>query len=174
MCGDFNFPHIDWNLGEVLGGVSTNSARNLINFSNSSMFSQYVQGPTRGNNILDLFFTNNPFMVINSLIKRNNPLLSDHNLVEIVLTLNYVPVCPTTESCELDGFRGLDFAKADFNILNKALGEVDWAKVFRDINLDDMPLVFTNLLLSICKEIVPKRQIKRGKPWIVQGLRPKR
>ena len=88
-------------------------------------------------------------------------------MVEIVLTLNYVPVCPTTESCDLDGFRGLDFAKADFNVLNKALGEVDWAKVFRDINLNDMPLVFTNLLLSICKEIVPKRQIKRGKPRIV-------
>ena len=51
---------------------------------------------------------------------------------------------------------------------------MDWATVFRDINLDDMPLVFTNLLLSICKEIVPKRQIKRGKPWIVQGLRRKR
>ena len=174
MCGDFNFPHIDWNLGEVLGGVSTNSARKLISFSNSNMFSQYVQGPTRGNNILDLFFTNNPFMVINSSIERNNPSLSDHNVVEIVLALNYVPVCPTSEPCELDGFRGLDFTKADFNKLNKALGEVDWATVFCDINLDDMPLVFTNLLLSICKEIVPKRLIKRGKPRIVRGLRRKR
>ena len=172
MCGDFNFPHVDWNLGDVLGGLSTTSACNLINFSNSSMFSQYVPGPTRGNNILDLFFTDNPFMVINSSIKCTP--LSDHNLVEMVLALNYVPVCPTTESCECIGFQGLDFAKADFNVLNQALGEVDWVKVFHDLNLDDMPLVFTNLLLAICKEIVPIRKIKRGKPRLVRGLRRKR
>ena len=175
MCGDFNFPHIDWELGELMVGMSQYaniSAQKLIDFSNYNMFSQYVKCPTRGNNILDLFFTGNPFMVINSAVKSTS--MSDHNLVELVLVLSTVPFCHASESHDDGGFRGLDFAKADFNVLNDTLREVDWAGVFHGLNLEEMPLVFTNLLLSVCKAKVPKKQIKRGKPRIVRALRRKR
>ena len=175
MCGDFNFPHIDWELGEVFSGMSpyaTISASKLINFSNCHMLNQYVQYPTRENNILDLFFTSNPFMVINSAVESTS--MSDHKLVEMVLVLNTVPFCPATESHEDCGFQGLDFAKADFNILNETLGDVDWAEVFHDRSLEEIPIIFTNLLLSVCQAVVPKRQIKRGKPRKVRALRRKR
>ena len=107
MCGDFNFPHIDWELGEVFSGMSpyaTISASKLINFSNCHMLNQYVQYPTRENNILDLFFTSNPFMVINSAVESTS--MSDHKLVEMVLVLNTVPFCPATESRDNSGFQG--------------------------------------------------------------------
>ena len=175
VCGDFNFPHIDWKLGEVVGGMSQHasaSAHRLIDFQNSNMLSQYVQCPTRGSNILDLFFTSNPFLVVNSSAESSS--MSDHNLVELILVLNTGPIHAATESNDETGFQGLDFSKADFNVLNESFSKINWAETLQYVSLDDMPVVFTNSLLSVCKRIVPKRQPKRGKPRLVQTLRRKR
>ncbi|KAK4317203.1 hypothetical protein Pmani_011684 [Petrolisthes manimaculis] len=86
MCGDFNFPHIKWPKGIVFGGTSEEQvqARALKKHSDREFLSQQIRQPTRQNNILDLFFTNNPASI--SLHRAENNIFSDHNLIIINTT----------------------------------------------------------------------------------------
>ena len=174
LTGDFNFPCIDWQLGTVLPGssqVSISSANRLLDTTSSLLLNQYIHCSTRGRNTLDLFFTNNPFLVVNAEDKNTH--MSDHKMVEILLSLSLTPQGFMKE-VNMDGFQGLDFDKADFTVLSDHLGEVDWDELFNPLGLEVMPGAFTEALLSICEEVVPKRTKKSGKPRKVKSLRRKR
>ena len=65
FTGDFNFPTIDWNLERVIGGATQYrlQANSLMEFARDFCLQQFIELPTRGGNILDLFFTNYDGMV---------------------------------------------------------------------------------------------------------------
>ena len=60
MCGDFNFPFVDWSSGSVTGSTLAmqRQAESLINHMDEYCLQQCITEPTRMNNILDLFMTN--------------------------------------------------------------------------------------------------------------------
>ena len=62
MSGDFNLPIIEWPSGEIRGGHAYMrvQAQVLLEFSNNHMMEQCILEPTRGHNILDLFFCQRP------------------------------------------------------------------------------------------------------------------
>ena len=81
LSGDFNLPDIDW----VSHSITTHQYSTTINqlyldLASDLGLSQTVLEPTRGNNILDLFFTNNK-----DLIKKSEVIsgVSDHEAVVI-------------------------------------------------------------------------------------------
>ena len=81
LAGDFNLPHIDWENNTVkTGSNQVNHHQELIEIiEDSGMEQLHVQlKPSRENNILDLFLTNQP-----SLVKSCNtiPCISDHNMI---------------------------------------------------------------------------------------------
>ena len=61
LGGDFNAPHINWPLLEVtpLAGTKRQIYQRLIDISLHHNIEQVIDKPTRGDNILDLFLTNN-------------------------------------------------------------------------------------------------------------------
>ena len=61
LGGDFNAPHINWPLLEVtpLAGTKRQIDQRLIDISLHHNIEQIIDKPTRGDNILDLFLTNN-------------------------------------------------------------------------------------------------------------------
>ena len=74
ITGDFNCRNIDWaNLTAPSDGIQDT----LLRLSIVDSFEQVVSAPTRGNNILDLVFTNEPLAVCN--VNVGSPLSnSDH------------------------------------------------------------------------------------------------
>ena len=86
VTGDFNLPHIDWDLEDCKSkytikenpqyGTAENQA--LLDLAHQHSLSQCVKEPARGNNILDLVFTNNPDLVENSEVIAG---MSDHDIV---------------------------------------------------------------------------------------------
>ncbi|EGT38156.1 hypothetical protein CAEBREN_24117 [Caenorhabditis brenneri] len=56
IVGDFNLKEIDWQQSPPV--ASTSLAGQVISFCESNDLNQFVQQPTRGNNILDLVFSN--------------------------------------------------------------------------------------------------------------------
>ena len=60
LTGDFNFPTIDWNSERVIGGGTAYrlQAEALLEFARDLCLQQFINMPTREENILDLFFTN--------------------------------------------------------------------------------------------------------------------
>ena len=61
FTGDLNFPTIDWQMETADGGTHENrvQANAFLQFAQEQCLQQYIEGPTRKNNMLDVFLTNN-------------------------------------------------------------------------------------------------------------------
>ena len=95
--GDFNFPNISWPEGNVYSpgkeerenkSEENKQAETLIEFTRANFMENIILTLTRGANILDLFFTNNPNL-INFYTTIVNNKLSDHNTLEINMNFSY-------------------------------------------------------------------------------------
>ncbi len=81
LAGDFNVPHIEWESESISPQCQNRTIHNrLLDITSSNSLTQVVNKSTRGENTLDLFFTNNP-----SLINRveTMPGMSDHDIVYV-------------------------------------------------------------------------------------------
>ena len=148
IMGDFNLPVINWD-SIVIGGRSaenTRSAQALLDFMGSNFLEQFVNLPTRGSNILDLFLSNR-----DSLVEKVNVVpteMSDHNLVSVGLTFH--PVCPKQRKrAKLESFRSLDFHNGDFDLLRERLSEIDWDGLRQASDFESFPSVFTDTLYQM-------------------------
>ena len=81
IAGDFNLPIIDWKTGKIKGGtrVQARQAEELLELSQEFFLNQCINKPTRLNNILDLFFTNNEDFILKTQLEAPT-IMSDHNL----------------------------------------------------------------------------------------------
>ena len=177
LVGDFNFPNIDWPSLSVNPGGSTDATQSsllLLNFMSKHFLNQYVSSPTRGNNILDLFLTNNEYLVTN--VSSNITDLSDHNMVDVMLSFN--PADSNRSHLNLfdeNEFRSLDFAQADFSEVREKLADVNWKELRQNSTYEEFPRLFTNVLFQICKDCVPVKKIsKTGKPRSLHALQRKK
>ena len=176
LVGDFNFPDIDWRSERVLSGQTVQSqcsALELLNFLTSGMLNQYVDQPTRGSNILDLFCTNNPGLV--QYVSVDPSELSDHSLVSVLISIPVTELDGIRNSRILnDGFASLDFSRADYPGISGAIRAIDWIQLECQYSLQEDPEVFTETLLGICRQYVPKKRPihgRTGRPRKVNALR---
>ena len=94
------------------------------------MLTQIIDRPTRVNNTLDLFLTNNDRVIRN--IETEETRLSEHMTVKINLLYDMKsPAPPSSPSFDKDSFRSLDLQKADFAKINNILSEVDWDNLYQ-------------------------------------------
>lgn len=178
LAGDFNFPIIDW-LSNTLkpGGTleEQSSANLLLRFMSNQLLGQFVLVPTRKNNILDLFMTSNDRFI--SSVSSNPTDLSDHNLVDIMLSFNPLSLeqhQSHISSFEPDTFQSLNFQKADFDRIREMLANVNWGDL-RDIcTFEEFPILFTQIVLQICIICTPVKKAHSGKPRALNALRRKK
>ena len=81
LCGDFNFPNIKWPEGTLLSGGTLDQqaqAKALLEVADKALLTQQIITPTRLNNILDLYFTNNRESVNTYRTEKNHPLRPQH------------------------------------------------------------------------------------------------
>jgi len=117
LMGDFNYPNIRWFDGSGFALAIDGEEANFVNILLDLNFFQFVNTPTRNDNILDLVFTNSPEIILNinsgpSYIDAGLP--SDHYPV----FFDIVMAPPSINKQE--SFR-FDFSKVDFNLLNDRL-----------------------------------------------------
>ena len=176
VTGDFNLPGIQWESNTATEGPDSylgQSARVLLDYMADTLSSQYVFVPTRGSNILDLFITNDNRLVTN--VKATETHLSDHDLVDIMLSYNPLSQEKVTKASFNDQeFRSLDFSKADFNKLNFDLANEDWISERKKCTFEEFPKVFTDRVFQICKTAVPAKVVPNGRPKHLNALRRKR
>ena len=65
FTGDLNFPTIDWQIETADSGTHENQvqANAFLQFAQEQCLQQYIEEPTRKNNILDVFLTNNDQLI---------------------------------------------------------------------------------------------------------------
>ena len=88
LAGDFNLPDVDWSKKFIDPQCRYSTLSNqLMNITLDNNLHQVATSPIRENNILDLVFTNVPFLVQNASIL---PGLSDHELVSVEILISPV------------------------------------------------------------------------------------
>lgn len=164
VLGDFNLPQINWKDNSMAPGASINlqtCAQHLLDFMSEHMSTQYITEPTRGSNTLDLCICNSIELVTHVSISNTD--LSDHKFVEIHLSYNprtSTPSLPPDFSSS--SFHGLDFFKADYELMNALLIAIDWDMLWELSNPNSFPDLFTLTLLQISEICCPKK-IVHGK-----------
>ena len=161
-CGDFNLPDIDWENGSVSSHRYPVEINELaMNMSAECGFSQLVNFSTRGQNVLDLFFTTHP-----SLVQQCKPLpeISDHCTIftEMKLMINYQK--PLGHKIHL-------WDHANVQEMKKSMLEFS-SKFIRDFSqetpVETLWSLFHNKLLGLMDIFIPTKikQTNFRKPWI--------
>lgn len=161
LCGDFNFPDINWTNFESDNRQSKDFLEMTLTFN----LTQMVNTPTRGANILDLVLVSNPDTVKSVSSVEG---LSDHNLVLFNLSIPR-PV----RQRSIKHIR--DYNKANFTKINSELSEfLDYFRRSASLrSVDDNWLLFKNKLTSLVELHVPLVRIRGdlGKPWFSNTLK---
>ena len=171
ITGDFNFPNIDWGTitaHDVMCRDSNRSAQHLISFMNSNLMSQYVNVPTRLNNILDLVISNSDKVAHH--VTSHPTLMSDHNLVKIMMPQSprRIPTPPPPPPDPFS-FRSCNLFKADYAAIKSQLDLNDWWSLRLLCNdLDEYAELVRLTTLQLCLIHSPAKdlssQAKKSKP----------
>ena len=158
MCGDFNLPIIDWGTGKISGGTHDlqKQAEALMEFMSAHCLQQMISEPTRMNNILDLFLTNNPEIVTN--VKISNTVISDHRLITVDTCIEKSESHRRKRE-KLKGFASLNFnhKRIDWAKLNQELQMINWEEQLQSKLEDDTLSIIYEKLLSACQKHIPKK-----------------
>ena len=156
MFGDFNLPGIIWSQLncaplEYHGSVDATFAEFVMQHA----LQQLVHAPTRGNNILDLVFSDDPYSVCN--LEITQPFSSsDHNAITFQLFCG-VAFCDVSQS-NRNAFTPPKycFRKANWEGISDALESVDWRNLLFNNSVDKLWEAFYDTLFSIIDKFVPK------------------
>jgi hypothetical protein len=166
LLGDFN-AHFDVN--DIQS--SSDFGINFYRWMECNSLFQVINEPTRitahGASILDLIITNSPGYFVNSGTL-SPPYNCDHSLIYARINISFAK-----QKCYKRHI--WDLAKVDSNTLCQALSEVNWDKLFQDVeNVDDLYNKWFNCFEQVLKTFVPHRTVvirPRDKPWMTSEIR---
>ena len=165
LCGDFNLPNIRWPEGTVSGGTleEQTQARILLEITGKAFLTQQLMKPTRINNILDLYFTNNQDSITDYQVEKT--IFSDHNLITINTAYRRSgrgePENIPLESCPFAAYNFLS-EKIKWEEVQRSASEVNWNHVMEGEEPNTMLQALTSKLLEICSKHIPmKRKVTK-------------
>jgi hypothetical protein len=169
LAGDFNSGDILWENQSVRQGAQKpNLCKELIDISNDFGLEQVVVEPTRGDNILELFFVKNPSLVIKST---TIPGISDHDGIPSVL-INSKPVTTKQKPRKIYLY---DKANST-ELTNEVQGISSDLLEMEDSDGTDVNVLWNELkvrLKSAVEKHVPSKIVRKRQttPWINHTLK---
>lgn len=161
LCGDFNVPHVDWNLLLPTGRDRALSEA-LVDLVVSFDLTQVVDVPTRENAILDLVFLNEAVQQNGFECEAVNG-VSDHKAVLLSLNVACEPKLPTYKTV-------LDFTHADDNSILAVLAASfdDFLFNSNQCHVDLLVDQFYKIVEHCIHTYVPQKCLKRNPrhPWL--------
>jgi len=158
IIGDFNMPDVCWSDFSFKGNHATYN-NIMLDFICDHGLSQCVVEPTRGNNLLDLVFTDEPLLVCDCHV--DIPFIGcDHMSVHfnIVLPeeLSLTNCAPRDDEPNNEVLCFYNFIAGDYEGLNTYLSSVNWPDVFTDItDINGCWQSFTDILYKGIELFVP-------------------
>ena len=116
FTGDLNFSIIDWQMETSEDGTHENQvqANAFLQFAQEQCLQQSREEPTRKNNILDVFLTNNDQLTRQIIITETS--MSDHNIFQIETNIKIVEEKQNHEIKKSNlSYRDLNFFNEDIS-----------------------------------------------------------
>jgi len=176
ICGDLNFPEIDWGSLQVKAGPLSAPAQ-FVDCVLDNYLTQHVSNNTRARgtdkpSLIDLIITENSQQLTDS-IQHSDPIgKSDH----CVLKWKYlVSVEEPPDAPERESKTRYNVNKGNYKELDSALSAIDWDKDLKKPSLDEILESFYEIVDTNVKEWVPpmgNKVFKRSKPpWLNKSAR---
>jgi hypothetical protein len=151
IMGDFNFPTIDWSV--PMCQEDRGMAVTFLDSVQEACLEQYVNEPTRGNNVLDLVLCNDPTFVVSADV--SCALQSDHAVVVAQVAAGKVVDEDETESVPA-------FHLAHYEKIAEFLDAVDWIGLANEFQHAKEFWDAVHCVIIFCIEkFVPKKVLKR-------------
>ena len=145
LMGDFNHPDICWDSGMAGGRQS----RRFLESVEDNFLVQVIDGPTRGEALLDLVLTNAEESIRE--VKIGGSLgCSDHALVEFVILKNAgLAKSRVTTLC---------FRKGNFRLLKELLSGIPWETVLKGMGTEQSWQLFKDTLPRAQRLSIPQQK----------------
>ena len=164
FTGDLNISIIDRQMETADGGTHENQvqANTFLQFAQEQCVQQYIEEPTRKNNILDVFLTNNDQLT--RQISFTDTSMSDHNIIQVETNIKIA------EEKENHQIKKNNLSYRDFNFFNEDISwasidagllNTSWDTLLTGIKTDEMYKIIINICLKICKKDVLTRKNPR-------------
>ena len=141
LCGDFNFPQIDWDQVQ-----SDTVSQPFLDCTMDSFLVQHVHEPTRDKNILDLVFSNDETPIND--VKITCPIgRSDHNTIQFDLEL---PNSPPNWKNQHPLFR-----KGKYRLFRRYLKTINWEHELNNRRTNEMWNKFKSIMLNGINQFIP-------------------
>merc|ERR1712121_543984 len=174
LTGDFNFSFVEWTRGK-LGGCDWNKKKNtgatredqrqlesLSEQMDEFGLVQVVDEPTRGENTLDLIYTNETSMIMN--VESIKSSLSDHDRIEITTNIKTIKDDESENGKKENdmGMRKLNYT--DENVewvkIRKELEEVQWEEIFNGKDVKTCLNIFLEIIMELCNKYIPIKKTR--------------
>ena len=178
ICGDLNFPEINWRNFEVDGGPYSPPSQ-FLDCVNNNYLLQHVTKFTRVRgkdkpSLIDLVITEDS-QTLQSEIIHDAPLgLGDHCILkwQYLMGMNN----KITEEEAKQTSEKLNVNKGNYEELNSLLVGVEWDKQFEDKSLSDCVDIFYQITSDFIGKCVPKKRPKKSgntdsPPWLNKKAR---
>jgi len=146
LCGDFNLPHINW---ACLNSDSDSISSHFIDCVQENAMVQHVNCATRKNNILDLVFTNDPFLIhdVNVDVPFST---SDHSRVNFKLSFYNSVFLSKNDKIFTD------YSAVDWVSFNEYFMNINWSDVYSNaVDGDQLWSAFSSTLNNVILQFAP-------------------
>ena len=173
LIGDLNFPHLKWSEVEntVIHNLLSGSTRDqqkqvnaLLELTDSFLMTQLVTEPTRGNNVLDLVFTNSEDMLSNLTVDKASKQLSDHNIISGTINQETSHINNLQHNRQTAKLAEFCFwsDKADWAETNNSLNSVPWTmNITDDTSVESDIKYLYNEVYKSCTGNIPKQSLSK-------------
>ena len=127
---------IDWQMETADGGTHENQvqANAFLQFAKEQCLQQYLEEPTRKNNILDVFLTNNDQLTRQIIITETS--MSDHNIIQIETNIKII------QEKQNHQIKKSNFSYRDLNFFNE---DISWASIDADLLNTSWDMLLTDV-----------------------------
>jgi ribonucleases P/MRP protein subunit RPP40 len=152
IIGDFNYGNlINWTTVDGQG-----KAEGFVECLEENYLFQFVESPTRGNNILDLILSNEEHIVQNVKVGEHFS-TSDHQIIRFELIVGNKSKYRSEDELYYDYFR------ANYEEARNLARSIDWTRVIKGENIDADWNSFIAKLNEIKEKCIPKKKKRRSK-----------
>ena len=164
LTGDLIFPIIDSQMETADGGTDENQVQGnaFLQYAQEQCLLQYIVEPTRINNILYVFLSNNNQLTRQIIITETS--MSDQNITQIETNIKIVEEKQNHRIKKRNlGYRGLNFFSEDISwaSIDADLLMKSWDTLLTDVKTVEMYKIIINICLEICKKHVLSKKSPR-------------
>ena len=175
ICGDLNYPGINWKTFEVDSGPFSSPAQ-FLHCINDNYLQQHVTKITRVRgkhkpSLIDLIITENSQTLFGDVIHDCPIAKSDHYVLKWKYLVG-VGETIATENKELP--KKLNVNKGNYKELNDLLTDVNWEQEFKDKSIEECVDIFHTISKSHIEKCVPLKRTSKRKdkpPWMDKAAR---